>query len=298
MVEREVNIQGLPNTMAVMGNFVADGLTAEKVRLLPRYSSSDVSGNVSDFFSECEELAQHFGWSQKDLYVAVKLQLSGEAKDMCREQHRDIKDYASLKQILVERYGQEKDTSLAAHEFFSFMQPPTMPVSVFIAKAQAMSFKAFCPGIEDGAIEEKYRRQMMKGMLFSNLCPEVRRGVITANPQTVEEIKAIALREERAWTSCRGNPKPELEAPVYAATPSEEVAALKQQVFILSKKIEEMSCAPRRVDLPLPREGHIRRDCPRRDRRGNFPPPRQPYLPPRQSYHLPEYHLPNNPFLN
>ncbi|GBM19620.1 hypothetical protein AVEN_107295-1 [Araneus ventricosus] len=77
----------------------------------------------------------------------------------------------------------------------------------FFAKASALSFKAFCSGESNKDTEEVNRIEMLKSMLLANFAPEIRRGVITANPKTLDEIKEAAL-QERAWNSCRTPPRP------------------------------------------------------------------------------------------
>ncbi|GBN51078.1 hypothetical protein AVEN_193826-1, partial [Araneus ventricosus] len=153
-----------------------------------------------------DEIAVQFGWNNGSKYLAVKLRLTGEVLHFIREQKFNFSDYDSLKKILIERYTIQSNKASFLHEFFTYQPPPNMPVSVYFAKASALSFKAFCTGERNGDIEEANRIEMLKSMLLTNLAPEIRRGFIAANPKTIDEIKEAALLQEREWNSYRLSP--------------------------------------------------------------------------------------------
>ncbi|GBN02693.1 Zinc finger protein 341 [Araneus ventricosus] len=123
--------------------------------------------------------------------------------------------------VLIERYSIQSNKASFVHKFFTYQQPPNMPVSVFFAKASALFFKAFCMGERNRDIEEANRIEKLKFMLLTNLAPEIRRGIIAANPKTIDEIKEAALLQERAWNSYRRSPNCSISnktypSPVYA----------------------------------------------------------------------------------
>lgn len=256
-------------------------LTSDQFNLIPPFSGANDPQSIEDYFATVEEISDHFGWSSSNKYLAVKLKLTGEALHFIREQKFNIKDYDSLKNSLLERYSTHPNRANLVHEFFTFQQPSDMPVSVFFAKASALSFKAFCSEKGNKEREELNRIDMLKSMLLSNLAPEIRRGVIAANPQTLDEIKEAALLQERAWSSCRTTSSifasnEASPSPIYAVQPSgrtttpgveEMYQKLADEIKTLSAKVADLTKEQNRKQqlcFACNRPGHISRFCPRR----------------------------------
>ncbi|GBN02412.1 hypothetical protein AVEN_19023-1 [Araneus ventricosus] len=168
-------------------------LTSNQLHFIPPFSGSNDSQSITDFLTTVEEIADHFGCDNCSKYLAVKLRLTGEALHFTREQNFNFRDYNSLKKVLIERYTIQSNKASFVHEFFTYQQPPNMPVSVFFDKASALSFKAFCTSERNSDIEEANRIQILKSMLLTNVAPEIRREIIAANPETIYEIKQAAL---------------------------------------------------------------------------------------------------------
>ncbi|GBO09779.1 hypothetical protein AVEN_45422-1 [Araneus ventricosus] len=141
-------------------------------------------------------------------------------------------------------------------------------------------------------MEEVNRIEMLKSMLLANFAPEIRRGVIAANPKTLDEIKEAALLQERAWNSCCTPPSPFVSSeaspsPIYAVQSSgrtgnqgvEEIChRLAEQVETLAVKVEDLTKQQNRhpqLCYVCNRSGHIARFCPRKfSSRSNQPPRR------------------------
>ncbi|GBN22901.1 hypothetical protein AVEN_254542-1 [Araneus ventricosus] len=214
-------------------------LTSNQLHFIPPFSGSNDSQSITDFLTTVEEIADHFGWNNGSKYLAVKLRITGEALHFIREQKFSFNDYDSLKKVLIERYTIQSNKASFFQEFFTFQQPQNMPVSVFFAKASALSFKTFCTGERNRDIEEANRIEMQKSMLLTNLAPEIQRGVIAANPKTIDEIKEAAFLQERAWNSYRPSPSclvsnKTYPSPVYAVQVRAENANQCVEVFVTS----------------------------------------------------------------
>ncbi|GBN22861.1 hypothetical protein AVEN_237223-1 [Araneus ventricosus] len=74
-------------------------------------------------------------------------------------------------------------------------------------------------------------------MLLSNLTPEIRRGVIAANPKSIDEIKEAALLQKRAWDVCYNGRNP--FAPQQAHNFTTERKADEKNSDELNKKLVE-----------------------------------------------------------
>lgn len=258
-------------------------LTADQFSLVPTFSGTVDSQDVKEYFETVEEIAEHFGWSKENLYLAVKLKLLGESLNFFREQKYVIKDYSSLKRVFIEQYSKEKCKTNLIHQFFTFTQPLDMPVAVFLSKATSLSFQAFCPGEDEPDIEEKNRLQMLKSMLLANLTPEIRRGVVAANPKSIEQIKESALLQERAWNACLNGRNPfmpqqsqvlaiekrteECERDEICKKLIEKVENLTLKVDSLSKR-DVRSANKENLCFACNRPGHIARFCPNMERQG------------------------------
>lgn len=237
-----------PEVPGIIGTFIPQPLVVGHLSLLPAFNGCNDVLTVGEFFEKVEEVASHFSWSEADRYFAAKNKLQGEAASYCREQKYVIKDYESLKKSLLERYNAPTNFNSATQEFLTFTQPPDMPVAVFFAKANALSFRAFCRGESPPEVEETLRVQMLKTMLLENLTPEVKRHVIAANPSTIDEIRDEALLQEKAWVSCRrrGNPFVEennqslfaIQGATARYTKESELANICDK---LAKKVEELN---------------------------------------------------------
>ncbi|GBN85648.1 hypothetical protein AVEN_31677-1 [Araneus ventricosus] len=145
-------------------------LTSNQLHFIPPFSGSNDSRSITDFLTTVEEIADHFGWNNGSKYLTVKLRLIREVLSLSVSRNL-FSDYDSLKEVLIEQYITQSNKASFVHEFFTFQQPLNMPVSVFFAKASALSFKAFCTSERNREIEEANRIEMLKSMLLTNLAP-------------------------------------------------------------------------------------------------------------------------------
>ncbi|GBN86778.1 hypothetical protein AVEN_230287-1 [Araneus ventricosus] len=117
-------------------------------------------------------------------------------------------------------------------------------------------------------------------MLLSNLAPEIQRGVIAANPKTIDEIKEAAFLQERARNSYRPSPSCSVSnktypSPVYAVQVRAENAnqcvedfchKLVEKVETLTTKVTDLSRQQNKQQFcySCNRSGQIARFCTRK----------------------------------
>ena len=78
-----------------------------------------------------------------------------------------------------------------------------MSVGEFVAKATCLSHEIIAAQDLEKEKSNEIRINMLKSVLLNNLRPEIKRGVIARNPQTIEKITEFAALEEKAWLSIK-----------------------------------------------------------------------------------------------
>lgn len=146
----------------------------------------------------------------------------------------------------------------------SHKQTVGMSVQEFFDQASDLSLNALViDGIQQD-IADKSRQALLHSMLLSNLLPEIRKGVISKDPKTPQEILNFALLEEKALHSVNpfyamagGFVAPDLSKPSPPVTPvacaaayqpdgnqqknkDAEISALRQQIDSLNTKLEKI----------------------------------------------------------
>lgn len=223
----------------------------ENVTAIPPFTGEDNSCSFSEFLEKFENLAEFFVWSEEEKKFALLSRVGGSAARLYKLNKN--KTVEEIVKIFKDRYTRQVTPDVALANFLSFKQPPNMSVQDFYDRAFDLSIKALCvEGLEANVVSQS-RTALLHSMLLGNLAPEIRKGVITKNPKTPEEILAYALLEEKACRSINPffNMQVETVAPFIpqsvqqnlacaAIQPPREIDQLKNQVESLTKKIDSL----------------------------------------------------------
>lgn len=144
-------------------------------------------------------LGEYFDWDEKDRKFALVNRLSGAALRFIKI-HK-TKSVKELESILRERFVRKETPDVALSKFTNFKQPSSMSVQEFYDKMSDMSMHTLVVDGVDPAVAEDSRKALLHCILLSNLAPEIRKGVITKDPKTPEQILEFALLEEKALRS-------------------------------------------------------------------------------------------------
>lgn len=262
----------LPHTLNVM-----------QLSLLPIFKDNSGQLTFTEFADRITAAATQFNWSAEEKMYALRDRLYGEARQCLLEILTDNLTFDEALTKLKSFFCVQNPISTSLFEFMSFRQSNDMPVERFIAQAE-MKARHLNLG-------EEQRQQLLLSMLKTNIHPEILRGVVARNPQTIAELKELAKCEEEAWKLCRSATNPFLahsvaQAPVMFSQQKEEVTELSSvcqslvsQMAVLTEKIAklefdreknsrernsgERSNSQRRKGkcFRCNREGHYAREC-------------------------------------
>lgn len=270
---------------APVGVFIPSSFSLLSLQALPTFRGLDSGLSVEEFIERIEDSAAQWQWTPSEKYFALKDRLFGEARACINEFGEEISDFITLKDRLIKLFGKKINPSNALFEFMAFKQPMDMPVERYFAQAvQKSKFLDF--GQCDHATKELQRKNMLLSMFKLNLQPQILRGVLAKNPQSLDDLKRLAILEEKAWVAVRANNNPFLQPQpeVFKIEQNNEskladlCATLTSQVETLSKKIDnlelEVANKQRRSSTVGPcyncgKMGHIQRFCRSRQQRNN-----------------------------
>ena len=222
----------------------------DTIKQVPLFTGDDPNFTFNRFKEIFQQCASYFDWSPEDQMFGIKLRLAGSAHSTFLTFQHQIKNVDDVFKILKNRFVKDKHPSDVISEFWSFKQTPSMPVNEYIAQArQKVRADSVAQGIPP-QLREEIEEKWLLAMLLKNMNPNILRGVISRNPQTLEELESIAKCEENAWQATNSlnsvlNPKAqEFVAKVETVNKKRddpEVSELRQIVNTLSVKIDSMA---------------------------------------------------------
>lgn len=190
----------------VLDQCVPSSMGLISLNALPVYRGRDSSMSLEEFLSRIEDFAEQWHWDEQAKLFALRDRLCGEARLIYQELREEIKTYTELKNILINKFGENITSSQALFQFMAFKQAESMPVDRYIAMSVAMSRK-----LSFGCDEESTKIQrdnLLLSMLLTNLHPQILRGVIAKSPKNLIELKEAAKIEEAAWLAVKQQNNP------------------------------------------------------------------------------------------
>lgn len=264
----------------------------DHLNLISQFNGTDEAVSFSDFISSFLGIADFLQWDERDRIFALKNRVTGEAARIIKNQSAS-KSFEDLKNLLKERFTKSESPTDVLQRFMAYKQMPGMGVREFFEKASDLSHKALVFDGCDKEVAENSRKALLKAMLLQNLAPEIRKGVVSKDPQSPDQILEFALLEERGWNSIRENndrcllPPPNVNASKIENLPdrtyacaietdrdeSSEIRELKSEIRKLKKELSKVSMQTNQV----PEEGaiqcfycagwnHYARNCPQKMR--------------------------------
>lgn len=211
--------------------------------------------SLGDFVEKWESLSTFFSWDEAEKKFALLNRISGSAANLLKI-HKS-KTSTELVKILEQRFSHTDTPDIALAKFLNFKQVAGMAVQDFYDRASDLSLKALViDGISD-AIVQKSRDAMLHSMLLGNLAPEIRKGVISKDPKTPDQVLAYALLEEKACRSVNpfytlesvnNTPNPQFGIACAATFPptqptnnrNREIDDLREKLDLLTAKIDSL----------------------------------------------------------
>lgn len=242
----------------------------EAMRLIGPFNGRNPSG-LDDFLEAFRDMRNLLQWDNPTAMLVLKCKLEGEAKTYYNTIKRQVVLPEDLIRLLRERFTVDENESAALHKLMHFRQTPQMSVAEFIHTLTDLSYRAF-PDEQYQAVRDR----MALKVALSNMLPEIKRGVIRRNPENINDLKAAALLEERAYIETRAPTNPFLfqEQTVFSAVSEQtRCQALERRVEELSEKLDRMLNLSTNVHIP-----HPSANVP--PMQYQYPPPNMAFMPP------------------
>lgn len=172
----------------------------DSLSVIPIFTGTDTAYSLAEFKKKFSELQEFLQWTPEDALFAVKQRLGGAALNTISNLTEDIKSTSDVFQKLKERFSKSLSLAELNNAFWNFNQPENMPVAEYIALArQKAKLLVKSQGIPQTQQDTIIHSNVL-ALALNNLRPELRRGVIVANPTSIDDLLKIALLEEKAST--------------------------------------------------------------------------------------------------
>lgn len=171
----------------------------DNLHIIPSFTGEPNSTTCEEFLEKLNNIAGLFKWDEEEMKFALTNRVSGIASKLIKLHSK--KSFQELVKILKDRYVRQDSPDVALSKFLTFKQGQGMLVQDFYDRASDLSFSALVVDGLDDAVAEKSRKAMLFNMLLGNLRPELKKGVITKDPKSAEDVLKFALLEEKALKS-------------------------------------------------------------------------------------------------
>lgn len=170
----------------------------DSIKLVPMYTGDDPLLSFAQFKAKFERCSRFFKWSPEVELFAIQLLLAGRAHQTYNSFSGQIKNSKDVFRVLEERFAPASHPGELLSEFWSFVQPPSMPVAEYLAQArQKVQAVTIAQGFPN-ELKEQTEEKWLLAMSLKNLDRQILRGVISKNPSTFKELETFALNEEKA----------------------------------------------------------------------------------------------------
>lgn len=227
----------------------------DNITAIPNFSGDSGTTSCLEFLDKLDCLSDYFKWGEEDKKFALLNRLSGTALRWVKP-HRN-KEIQNLQKALKERFVRKDTPDVALAKFTSFKQTTGMSVQDFFDRLCEFASHALTVDGIDPVVAEKSRKAMLHCILLSNLAPEIRKGVISKDPKTPEQVLEFALLEEKALRSINPfftvnsdfnafgttqQPTPMACAATYPSKPQkrDEVEELREKLDLLNAKLDSL----------------------------------------------------------
>lgn len=226
----------------------------DTISAIPMFSGEQGTVSCGEFFEKLDRFSNYLKWGEDDKRFVILSRLSGTALRWVKP-HKE-KPILELEQAIRDRFVQKDTPDVAMTRFTTFKQAAGMPVQEFYDRISELASQALVVDGMDRAVAAKSRNAMLHCIMLSNLAPEIRKGVITKDPQTPEEILKFALLEEKALKSTNpffslnndfvfGTTQQQTPMACAATYPvrqqsNKEVEELREKLDLLSAKLDSL----------------------------------------------------------
>lgn len=224
---------------------------------LPLIDTYDGTSSLTKFLLGFDDISNHCKWEEPERILALKLKLSGEAKEYFYSQ-RDLvscKVFKDVVQKLRERFDRPLSMASCISRLTSAYQLPSEDARSFFSRLEGLSYSCI---LEDNSdISEGYRLQLLLSAAKQGLRYDILRGIVSSGLENYNELKKHALIFEETLLLPRRNV--EVTAACAGSNSDSDLTLVKLQA-----QIESLTNAV----SSLQREGQ--REPPKTSNRGRF----------------------------
>lgn len=172
---------------------------------LPLIDTYDGTSSLNKFLLGFEDIASHCKWDEPERILALKLKLSGQARDYFYSQ-RDLMSCKVFKNVvkkLRERFDRPVSIATCISRLTSAYQLPSEDARSFFSRLEGLSYS--CIPEDNSDISEGYRLQLLLSAAKQGLSYDILKGVVSSGLDSYDEFKKQALLFEETLLLPRRN---------------------------------------------------------------------------------------------